>query len=80
MRMRHRFLHHLTCEYKRNRIAPCADPQHKGPYAMIASVKQGESVSSERYKKKRKRQKKTDDLAYGAGDHMKQGGRKGGWG
>lgn len=30
---------------------------------MIASVKQGESVSSERYKKKRKRQKKTDDLA-----------------
>ena len=39
---------------------------------MIASVKQGESVSSERYKKKRKRQKKTDDLAYGAGDHMKQ--------
>ena len=45
---------------------------------MIASVKQGESVSSERYKKKRKRQKKTDDLAYGAGDHMKQGGRKGG--
>ena len=39
---------------------------------MIASVKQGESVSSERYKKKRKRQKKTDDLAHGAGDHMKQ--------
>ena len=29
---------------------------------MIASVKQGESVSSERYKKKRKRQKKTDAL------------------
>ena len=45
---------------------------------MIASVKQGESVSSERYKKKRKRQKKTDDLAHGAGDQMKQGGRKGG--
>ena len=45
---------------------------------MIASVKQGESVSSERYKKKRKRQKKTDALAHGAGDHMKQGGRKGG--
>ena len=43
-----------------------------GSYAMIASVKQGESVSSERYKKKRKRQKKTDDLAHGAGDHMKQ--------
>ena len=39
---------------------------------MIASVKQGESVSSERYKKKRKRQKKTDALAHGAGDHMKQ--------
>ena len=31
---------------------------------MIASVKQGESVSSERYKKKRKRQKKTDALEY----------------
>ena len=44
---------------------------------MIASVKQGESVSSERYKKNAKG-KETDALAHGAGDHMKQeDGREG---